>query len=100
LKPLFPDFIVVRKVTDRFEFYLLEPHYTGYADSVPKLKGMAAYSERCTSIMRNEMLRVVENPSGKKIQSLNVASSAVRGEVYLMNDHDDLNNLFIRFNNH
>ena len=99
LKPHFPDFIVVRKVNDRFEIYLLEPHYTGYVDSVPKLKGMAAYSERCTSVMRNEMLRVVETPSGKKIQSLNVASSAVRSEVYLMNDQD-LNNMFIRFNDH
>lgn len=100
LKPLFPDFIVVRKVNDRFEFYLLEPHYTGYADSVPKLKGMAKYSERCTSIKRNEMLRVVETPSGKKIQTLNAASSAVRDKVYNLNDHDELNNLFIRFNDH
>lgn len=99
LKPLFPDFIVVRKVNDRFEFSVLEPHFTGYADSVPKLKGMAAYSERCTSVRRNEMIRVVDTPSGKKIQKLDVASSAVRSEVNLMNDHDELNNLFARFNN-
>ena len=98
LKPLFPDFIVVRKVNDKFEFSVLEPHFTGYADSVPKLKGMADYSERCTSVRRNEMLRVVETPTGKKIQTLNAASSAVRNEVYLLNDHDELNNLFIRFN--
>ena len=102
LKPLFPDFIVVRKVNEKLEFYILEPHYTGYADSVPKLKGMAAYSERCTSVKRNEMLRVVNTSSGKTIQSLNVASSAVRNDVYLMNghDHDELNNLFIRFSDH
>lgn len=102
LKPLFPDFIVVRKVNEKLEFYILEPHYTGYADSVPKLKGMAAYSERCTSVKRNEMLRVVNTSSGKTIQSLNVASSAVRNDVYLMNglDHDELNNLFVRFSDH
>ena len=98
LEPHFPDFIVVRKVNDKFEFSLLEPHYPGYADSVPKLKGMAAYSDRCSSVKRNEMIRVVETPSGKKIQSLNVASSAVRNEVYLMSDHDELNNLFVKFN--
>ena len=98
LKPLFPDFIIVRKVNDKFEFSVLEPHFTGYADSVPKLKGMAEYSERCTSVGRNEMLRVVESPSGKKIQTINVAFSAVRNVVYLLNDHDELNNLFIRFN--
>ena len=98
LKPLFPDFIVVRKVDDKFEFSVLEPHFTGYADSVPKLKGMADYSERCTSVRRNEMLRVVNAPSGKTIQTLNVALSAVRNEAYLLNDHDELNNLFVRFN--
>ncbi|MBP5220436.1 MAG: hypothetical protein J6034_07020, partial [Bacteroidaceae bacterium] len=99
-KPLFPDFIIVRKVDDKFEFSLLEPHNTGYADSVHKLKGMAAYSERCTSVKRNEMQRVVETPTGKKIQALNVASSTVRKEVNLLNDHDELNNLFNRFNEH
>lgn len=100
LKPLFPDFIVVRRVNDQLEFYILEPHFTGYADSVPKLKGMAAYSERCSSIKKNEMLRVVENSPGKTIQTLNVALSAVRNEVYMLNDHDELNNLFVRFNDH
>ena len=98
LKPLFPDFIIVSKVNDKFEFSVLEPHFTGYADSVPKLKGMAEYSERCTSVVRNEMLRVVESLSGKKIQTINVALSEVRNEVYLLNDHDELNNLFSRFN--
>ena len=99
-KPLFPDFIVVRKMNDKFEFSVLEPHFTGYADSVPKLKGMAAYSENCASVKRNEMMRVVPISTGKKIQTLNVASSAVRNDVYLLNDHDELNNLFIRFNDH
>ena len=98
LKPHFPDFIIVRKVNEKFEFSLLEPHYTGYADSVPKLKGMAEYSERCTSIKHNEMLRVVDSPSEKKIQTIDVASSAVRNEVKLMSVHDELNNLFNKLN--
>ena len=61
---------------------------------------MAAYSERCTSVKRNEMLRVVESPTGKKIQTLNVASSAVRNDVFLLNDNDELNNLFLKFDGH
>lgn len=65
-----------------------------------QLKGMAAYSERCTSVKRNEMLRVVESPTGKKIQTLNVASSAVRNDVFLLNDNDELNNLFLKFDGH
>lgn len=97
-KPHFPDFIVVRQVNGSFEFYLLEPHFTGYADSVPKLKGMAAYSERCSSVKRNEMIRVIENSTGKKIETLNANSSAVRNDIYHLNDNDDLNNLFAKYN--
>lgn len=75
---------------------------TPRTNSVPKLKGMAAYSERCTSVKRNEMLRVVETPTGKAIQALDVALSAGRNEVYLMNDynHEELNNLFLRLSDH
>ncbi len=97
-KPHFPDFIVVRQVNGSFEFYLLEPHFTGYADSVPKLKGMSAYSERCSSVKRNEMIRVIENSTGKKIETLNANSSAVRNDIYHLNDNDDLNNLFAKYN--
>lgn len=98
LRPHFPDFIVVRRVDEQFEFVLLEPHYTGYADSVPKLKGMAAYSERCSAIKRNEMMRIVDIATGKKVESLNAASSLVRNDIKHLMSQDDLNNLFIRYN--
>lgn len=100
LKPHYPDFIIIRKVNGNFEFSLLEPHFTGYADSVPKMKGMAKYSERCTSVKRNAMQRVVQTPTGEKIQTLDAATSAVRKEVSILNnnDNDSLNNLFNKFN--
>ena len=98
LKPHFPDFIIVRKVNGNFEFSLLEPHNTGYGDSVPKMKGMAEYSERCTSVKRNAMQRIVQTSTGERIQTLDAATSAVRKEVYMLNDNDNLNNLFNKFN--
>lgn len=98
LKAHFPDFIIVRRVNDNFEFLLLEPHYTGYADSVPKLKGMAEYSERCTTVSRNEMMRIVKISTGKKVESLNVASSLVRNDIKLLMSQDELNNLFAKYN--
>ena len=98
LKPLFPDFIIVRSVNDSFEFVLLEPHYTGYADTIPKLKGMALYSERCSTISENEMIRVVDTATGQKLQSLNVATSQVRDDVKHINGDDELNNLFTKYN--
>lgn len=99
LRPHFPDFIVVRRVDEQFEFVLLEPHYTGYADSVPKLKGMAAYSEHCSAIKRNEMMRIVDIATGKKVESLNAASSSVRNDIKHLMSQDDLNNLFTKYNN-
>lgn len=99
LKAHFPDFIIVRSVNDNFEFILLEPHYTGYADSVPKLKGMAEYSERCTTVSRNEMVRIVDTAIGKKVESLDAASSSVRDDIKYLIGLEDLNNLFKKYKN-
>lgn len=98
LKPHFPDFIVVHHVNGKFEFSLLEPHFTGYVDSVPKLKGMAEYSERCTTVSRNEMIRKVEASPDDKLQSLNAASSLVRNDIMHLNSSEELNNLFLKYN--
>ena len=97
-KPHFPDFIIVRQMDGKYEFALLEPHYTGYADSVPKLKGMAAYSERCKTISRNEMARVVCTAMGRQVQSLNVASLLVRKDIKHIIVNEDLDNLFAKYN--
>ena len=98
IKAHFPDFIVVRRVNNQYEFSILEPHYIGYSDSVPKLKGMAKYSQLCSSVKRNEMIRIIEMPTGKRIQRIDVAKSSIRNEVKCLNDYDDLNNLFAKLN--
>lgn len=98
LKPHFPDFIVVHRVNGHFEFVLLEPHYSGYADSIPKLKGMAMYSERCTTVKRNEMMRIKETATGDKVETLNAASSLVRNNIKHLLSQDDLENLFEKYN--
>ena len=98
IEPHFPDFIVVHRVNGKFEFSLLEPHFTGYVDAVPKLKGMAEYSEHCTSVSRNEMIRKVEATPADKLQSLNAASSQVRNDIRHLNSNEELNNLFYKYN--
>lgn len=98
LKPHFPDFIVVRRVNDNYEFILLEPHYTGYADTVPKLKGMAEYSEHCSTISHNKMIRIVTTSTGKKAESLDAASSLVRNDIKQLISSDELNHLFAKYN--
>lgn len=96
--PHYPDFIVVHQVNGKFVFSLLEPHFTGYVDSLPKLKGMAEYSERCTAVARNEMIRIVKATPVDKLQSLNAASSQVRNDIRHLNNSEDLNNLFYKYN--
>lgn len=98
LKPHYPDFIVVHQVNGKFELSLLEPHFTGYVDSLPKLKGMAEYSERCTAVSRNEMIRIVKATPVDKLQSLNAASSQVRNDIRHLNNSEELDNLFLKYN--
>ncbi len=98
IRPHFPDFLIVRRVNDHFEFVLLEPHNTGYADSVPKLKGMAEYSERCSTVSRNEMMRIQKTAMGDKVETLNAASSLVRSDIKHLMSQDDLDNLFAKYN--
>lgn len=98
LKPHFPDFIVVHRVDGKFEFSLLEPHSTSNVDSLSKLKGMAEYSERCTAVSRNEMIRIVKATPADKFQSLNAASSQVRNDIIHLNNSEELDNLFLKYN--
>lgn len=98
LRPHFPDFIVVRRVNEHFEFILLEPHNMGFADTIYKLKGMAEYSERCTAISHNELMRIVKVPTGKKPESIDAASSLVRNDIRQLVNQDELNNLFAKHN--
>ena len=98
LNPHYPDFIVVHQVNGKFVFSLLEPHFTGYADSLPKLKGMAEYSEHCTAVSRNEMIRIVKATPVDKFQSLNAASSQVRNDIGHLNNSEELDNLFLKYN--
>ena len=59
---------------------------------------MAKYSQLCSSVKRNEMIRIIEMPTGKRIQGIDVAKSSIRNEVKYLNDYDDLNNLFAKLN--
>lgn len=97
-KPHFPDFIVVHRTKGHFEFVLLEPHNLSFTDSIPKLKGMAMYSERCTTVKRNEMMRIKETATGDKVESLNAASSSVRNAIKHLLSQEDLENLFEKYN--
>lgn len=44
-------------------------------------------------------MRIVDIATGKKVESLNAASSLVRNDIKHLMSQDDLNNLFAKYNN-
>lgn len=46
VRPMFPDFVVVRKVGEQFLVDILEPHDPSRDDNVDKVRGLARFAER------------------------------------------------------
>ncbi|MCQ2254646.1 MAG: DEAD/DEAH box helicase family protein [Bacteroidaceae bacterium] len=99
LKPHFPDFIIVRKSADgNWHFDVLEPHRADLNDNLQKARGMADYSKRCSTIERNELIRVVEKNGIKELLWLDLTDGLVANELNSINTDDELTNLFAKFN--
>lgn len=99
LKPHFPDFIIVRRSADGvWHFDVLEPHRADLNDNLQKALGMADYSKRCSTVERNELIRVVEKNGNQKLLRLDLTDGLVANELNCINTDDELTNLFAKFN--
>ena len=79
----------VKELTKHKKFGLV------FENHVPEMT--LPYSELCSVIKRNEMMRIVDTATGKKVESLN-ASSLVRNDIKHLVGQDDLNSLFAKYN--
>lgn len=99
LKPHFPDFIIIRRSADGvWHFDVLEPHLPSLNDNLQKARGMADYSMRCSTIERNELIRVVEKNGSKELLRLDLTDGMIASELNSINTDDELTNLFVKFN--
>ena len=89
-KPMFPDFIVVRKEGDDYVADLLEPHNPELGDNLGKAKAFAKYAEECPLFGRIQLIRLV----GDHVKRLEFTKRDIRERVNRCNNLEDLNRVF------
>lgn len=90
VKPMFPDFIIVRKDGDGYVADLLEPHNPELGDNLGKAKAFAKYAEECPTFGRIQLIRLV----GDHVKRLEFTKREIRERVGLCNNLEDLNRVF------
>ncbi len=89
--PGYPDFVVFRREGEHVVVDLLEPHHTGSADSLAKVKGLCRFAEQHgDKFGRIEWIKI----EGSQIKRLNVNSALVRANVLATNVDSAIDSLF------
>jgi type III restriction enzyme len=98
VKPMFPDFVVIRQRETQYLIDILEPHDPSLADNFEKAIGLARFAEKHGHLFdRIELIRKGSSlAGGKKFFHLNVNQEAIRKEVLLMTSNSQLDVLFDR----
>lgn len=91
IKPMYPDFLVVRKLGDNLIIDILEPHRDDLDDNWKKAVGLAKFAgEHWNSFGRIELIR----KSGTRLKRLNFNDENVRTRVAGVKSNDHLDTLF------
>ncbi len=93
-KPMYPDFIIVRKVGDNYILDLLEPHNSSLTDNLPKAKGLAEYTQKEQKIGRVQLIREIIIHGVKKLVRLELNNSLIRDKVIHATSNEELDHLF------
>lgn len=97
-KPMYPDFLIIRKEGDSYVIDILEPHNGSFRDNLPKAKGLAEYARKEGQFGRIQLIRVVDGLGGTKhIRRLDLMDSLVRDKVIHCTTDDELNNIFQQY---
>lgn len=92
--PGYPDFVVFRQEGKHVVVDLLEPHHTGSADSLVKVKGLCKFAEQHgDKFGRIEWIKI----EGTQIKRLNVNSAQIRANVLATNVDSAIDSLFSAF---
>lgn len=93
--PMYPDFIVARKINGNIILDVLEPHRDDTSDNWPKAVGMAKYAAAHPGAFgRLMMIRMVAIAGTKILKALDMAKLAVRNKVLPITTDAQLNSIF------
>lgn len=98
-KPMFPDFLVIRRDSDpeiKYVVDILEPHGSQYVDGLYKAKGMAEYAEDEARFGRIQMIREVKDLSTgrNRYLRLDFTKSEVREAIRDATTQDEFDHIF------
>lgn len=96
VKPMFPDFLVVRKDEQGFQFDILEPHDPSRNDNFAKAVGLAEFAEKHLDLFgRIELIRKVRGADGKEHYfGLDMGNATVRKKMLRVTSNDQLDQIF------
>jgi type III restriction enzyme len=89
-KPMYPDFIIIRKSPLGYLFDILEPHNSSLKDNLPKAKGLARYAQMNIGFTRVQLIRIV----GSDIIRLDMGKTAIRNKVISAINNEELDHIF------
>jgi type III restriction enzyme len=95
-KPMFPDFVIVRKEKDGLEFDILEPHDPSRTDNAPKALGLARFAEdHWNKFSRIQLIRKFAGADGvDRYHRLDVGKDPIRRKVLRIKSNDELDQIF------
>ena len=91
IKPMYPDFLIVRKDGNNHIVDILEPHAPAFDDSYAKAKGLAQFAHKHSmDFGRIELIRL----DGNEIKRLDLMDANNRQKVLQVSDNAGLDLIF------
>jgi type III restriction enzyme len=91
IKPVYPDFIIFRKVKGKIVVDILDPHSSSYSDAIPKAKGLAKYAEQHgAQFGRIELIHKVNG----SLKRLELKDETTRSKILKATERPHLDRLF------
>lgn len=98
VKPMFPDFLIVRNFGGDLVVDILEPHNQSLNENLAKAKGLADYAKSEQKMGRIQLIRLTDGLGGSKhIHRLDLTDSLVRDKVLHCNSNDELTSIFAQY---
>lgn len=96
IKPMYPDFLIVRKDKEGFLFDILEPHDPSRDDNYPKAVGLAEFAEKHSDLFdRIQLIQKKRDPGGiERYYRLDMGIAAVRNKVKAAANNSQLQEIF------
>lgn len=94
-KPMYPDFLIIRRDGPDYIVDILEPHDPTRQDNLGKAKGFAEYARQNPGVGRIQLIRIQRDPVGKeRAFRLDMSKSSIRDKVSRCASNDELNHIF------